>query len=305
MKKYAIAALVLGLGLSAAAAAQPILGDAPGRPAFEFSLFGGIGLSQIKGATSYQDQWNYNLLTSVTEQTAIATNAKRGFGGGGSLAYYFSPNLGFQALFSYMKADVPNTAVCNFGFTWSDGRSSSLTGTWPGSGSFSSIPYSLNIIGRFGEGAFEVHFSGGVTMFVNTFVQNSFFGYGVTTIQDNADSTYTQSVDALKVGLQIPNGTLKRSAYGADIGAGFTFNFSDMIGIRADARYYYCPTQTVTWNFVLGSYDGIFFGDIKNESFTSYDVQYLQDNGKTFTMTVNPSFIQISFGLVFRFGGNR
>jgi hypothetical protein len=305
MKKYTVIALALALGLSAMAAAQPILRDAPRTPPFEFSLFGGIGLSQIKGTTNYQDQWYYNLLTSVTEQTAIATNAKRGYGGGGSLAYYFSPNFGLQVLFGYMKADIPNTAVCDFGWTWSDGTSFAKTGTWPGTGSFSSMPLSLDLVGKFGGGVFEALFSAGVTMFMNTFEQNSFFGYGVTRIQYNADSTYTQYVDALKVGLKIPNGTLKRNAYGFNFGAGFTFNISDMIGIRADARYYYCPEQTVTWDFVLGNYDGIFFGDIKAEPFADADVQLLQDLGKTFAMTVNPSFIQISLGLVFHFGSNR
>jgi hypothetical protein len=305
MKKHAIIALALGLGLAAVSAAQPILRDAPGRPPFEFGVFGGFSLSQIKGTTNYQDQWYYNLLSSVSEQTAIATNAKNGFGGGGSLAYYFSPNFGLQALFSYMKADVPNAAVTDFGWTWTDGTSYAKTATWPGTGSFSSMPFSLDLVGKFGAGAVEVHFSGGVTMFVNTFEQNSFFGYGVTTIQQNADSTYTQNVDALKVGLQIPSGTLKKTAFGANFGAGFTINFSDMIGLRADARYYYCPEQVVTWNFLLGNYNGTFFGDITNEPFTEDDIQYLGDNGKTFQMTVNPSFIQLSLGLVFRFGGIR
>jgi hypothetical protein len=305
MKKQAIIALALGLGLAAASAAQPILRDAPGRPPFEIGVFGGFSLSQIKGTTNYQDQWNYNLLRSVNEQTAIATNVKTGFSGSGSLAYYFSPNFGIQALFSYMKADVPNTAVSNFGWTWTDGSSYTKTGTWPGTGSFSSMPFSLDLVGKFGGSFFEAHFSAGVTMFVNTFEQNSFFGYGVTTIRQNADSTYTQYIDALQVGLQIPRGTLKRTAFGANFGAGFTFNISDMIGIRADARYYYCPEQVMTWNFLLGNYDGTFFGDIANEPFAEADVQLLQDLGKTFEMTVNPSFIQLSLGLVFRFGGIR
>jgi len=312
MKKPLIIALALGLGLAGAAAAQPILRDAPGRPPFEFGIFGGLSLSQIKGATNYQDQWNYNLLRSVSEQTAIATNAKKGFTGGGSVAYYFSPNFGLQALFSYMKADIPNTATCNFGWTWTtDGINNAKTATWPGTGSFSSMPFSLNVVGKFGGGAFDVLFSAGATLFMNTFEQNSFFGYGVTTIRQNPDATYTQFIDALKVGLQIPRGSLKRTAFGANFGAGFTYNVSDMLGIRADARYYFCPEQVVAWNFILGNYDGVFIKEnnggpfIKNEPFSDADVQLLRDLGKAFEMTVNPSFIQISLGLVFRFGGNR
>jgi len=308
MKKQVIIALAFSLGLSGAAAAQPILRDAPGKPPFEFGLFGGLSLSQIKGATNYQDQWNYNSLRSVSEQTAIATNAKTGFAGGGSVAYYFSSNFGLQALFSYVKADIPNTAVYNFGWTWAgDTTLYKQTGNWPGTGSFSSMPFSLNVVGKFGGGAFDVLFSAGATLFMNTFEQNSFFGYGITTIQGDH-----QYFDALKVGLQIPRGSVKRDALhlrtleiGANFGAGFTYNISDIIGIRAEARYYFCPEQVVSWNFLLGSYDGAFFSDIKNEPFSDADVELLQDLGKKFEMTVNPSFIQLSLGLVFRFGGHR
>ena len=305
MKKYAIAALALALGLSAAAAAQPILRDAPGPPAFEFGLFGGFSLSRIKGTTSYQDQWSYGLLSSVVEKTDIATNAKTGYAGGVSLAYFFSPNFGLQASFSYMKADLPNTAVCNFNWTRTDGTTYTKMKTWPGTGSFSSRPFSLDLVVQFGSRSFEVLFSAGATMFVNTFEQNSFFGYGITTIWPNPDATSTQYVDALKVGLQIPRGTLKRTAFGANVGAGFTLRVSDTIGIRAEARYSSCPEQTVSWNFLLGNYDGAFSTDVKNEPFSDADVQLLQDSGKKFQMTVNPSFIQISLGLVFRFGGLR
>jgi len=304
-KKYAIAALTLALGLSAAAVAQPLLRDAPGPPAFEFSLFGGFGLSRIKGTTSYQDQWSYDLLRSVAEKTDIATNAKTGFAGGGSLAYFFSPNFGLQASFSHMKADLPNTAVCNFNWTWTDDTAFSKTATWPGTGSFSSLPFSLDLVARFGFRSFEALLSAGATMFVNMFEQNSFFGYGITTIWPNPDATFTQYVDALKVGLEIPRGTLKRTAFGANFGAGFTIRVSGLVGLRAEARWFLCPEQTLSWNFLPGNYDGAFSADIENEPFSAADVQMLRDSGQKFPMTVNPSFLQIGLGLVFRFGDLR
>ena len=61
----------------------------------------------------------------------------------------------------------------------------------------------------------------------------------------------------------------------------------------------------MSWNFLLGNYNGTFSTDIENEPFSDADVQMLQDSGKKFQMTVNPSFIQISLGLVFRFGDLR
>jgi len=305
MKKCATAALASALALSTAGASQPIPRDVLGPPGFEIGLFAGFCLSRIKGTTSYEDQWSYDLLKSVVEKSDIATNAKMGYAGGGSLAYFISPNFGLQASVSSMKADIPNTAVCNFNWTWTDGTTSSKIGTWPGTGSFSSLPFSLDLVARLGSRSFEALFSAGATLFVNTFEQNSFFGYGITTIWRNPDATYSQYVDALKVGLQIPRGTLKRTAFGANFGAGFTLRVSGMIGIRAEARFFTCPEQTVSWNFLLGNYDGAFSTDIMNEPFSDDDVQMLQDSGKKFQLTVNPSFIQIGLGLVFRFGGLR
>jgi hypothetical protein len=315
MRKHMICLAGFVLALSVAAAAQPLLSDPPKRFPLEIGLYGGFSLSQIKGTTNYQDQWGYNLLRNVNEQTAIATNAKTGFGGGGEISYYFSPNFGIQALFSYSKFDVPNTATCTFAWTWTDGTSYSKTTTLPppqpgvtnpvNPGSFSSLPLSLNVVGRFGSGRLDAVFSAGATIFMNSFTQNSFLGYGVTTISQNPDSTYTQYVDALKVGLTIPSGAMKKTIFGANFGAGFTFMFSDMIGIRADVRYYYAPEQVLSWDFVLGNSDGVFFSDIKNEPFTADDIQLLKETTNTFTMRVNPSFIHITLGLVFSFGGGR
>jgi hypothetical protein len=305
MKKHAIAATAFVLALSGAALAQPLLSDAPHRLAFEIGLYGGFSLSQIKGTTGYQDQWGWNLLRNVNEQTAIATNAKTGYAAGGELAFYFTPNFGIQALFSYAKMDVPNSADCSFAWTFTDGSGDTKTATWPGTGSFSSTPLSLNLVGRVSAGALDGAFSAGVTLFMNSFTQSSFFGYGITTITINNDGTYTQYVDALKVGLTIPTSAMKKSIIGANFGAALTWMFSDAIGIRASARYYFCPAQTLSWSFVQGTYDGIFNGAIKNEPFDSNDIALLQQTSNSFTMTVKPSFVQLTLGLVFSFGGGR
>jgi hypothetical protein len=305
MKKHMIAAAAFVLALSGAALAQPLLSDAPHRLPLEISFYGGFSLSQIKGTTNYQDQWGWNLLRNVNEQTAIATSAKTGYAAGGELAFYFTPGFGIQALFSYAKMDVPNSAVCNFAWTWTDGTSYSQTATWPGTGSFSSTPLSLDLIGRVSMGRLDGTFSAGVTLFMNSFTQSSSFGYGITTITTNSDGTYTQYIDALRVGLMIPTSAMKKNIVGANFGAGLTWMLSDTIGVRADARYYYCPAQTLSWSFVLGTYSGVFFGDIQNEPFDNIDVQLLQQTSNTFTMRVNPSFIHLTLGLVFSFGGGR
>ena len=311
MKKHLIAVTACVLALSGAALAQPLLSDASHRLPLEISLYGGFSLSQIKGTTHYQDTWGYNmpypydLLRSVNEQTAIATNVKAGYAAGGELAYYFTPNFGIQALFSYAKTSVPNSAVCTFSWTWTDGSSYTQTATWPGTGSFSSIPLSLNLIGRVSSGPLDGTYSAGVTMFMNSFTQSSSMGYGITTITQNTDGTYTQYVDALKIALAIPTSAMKKTLIGANFGAGLTYMISDTIGIRADVRYYYCPVQVLTWSFVLGTYDGVFFGDIMNEPFDNSDVQLLLQTSNSFTMRVNPSFLHLTLGLVFSLGGSR
>lgn len=306
MRQRAILFAGLLLAATAAASAQPLFSDAPGHRAWEIGLYGGISLSQIKGSTIYADQWgNFQQLRTVNERTAIATNAKTGFAAGGFVTYYFSPGFGLQGAIGYAKSDVPNTAACAFSWSWADGSSYSQTGNWAGTGSLRSIPISLNIVARFGRGALAGYFAAGPTAFLNSFTADSFFGYGITTLRQNADNTFTQYIDALKVGLTIPNTAMKKTIYGANFGAGATLRISDALGLRADVRYYYCPESDLTWSFVNGTYDGAFFGEILGEAFGAADAALLKQTANTFTIRINPSLIHVSLGLVFSFGGGR
>jgi hypothetical protein len=296
------------LAAAAAATAQPLLADPPARTPFEFGLFGGFSLSQVKGTTAYADQWgSYVLLNTVKERTSIATSVKSGIAAGGFISYYFSSGFGVQILVGGAKSDVPNTADTAFSWTWIDGTSGQKTASWAGTGSFTVIPVSLNLVARIGGrgSVLDAVFSAGATAFRSSFAQDSFFGYGITKLSLNADGSYTQYVDALKVGLTMPNGTMKKTLFGADFGAGLTLRISDRIGIRADVRYYYCPEQVLTWSFVLGKYDGVFFNEIKGEAFDANDVKLLGQTSNTFSMRINPSLIHATLGLVFSFGGGR
>jgi len=296
------------LAASAAATAQPLLADAPSRFSFEAGLFGGFSLSQIKGTTAYADQWgSYILLNTVREQTSIAATAKSGIAAGGFLSFYFSPAFGLQVLVGGAKTDVPNTADTTFSWAWIDGTSGQKTARWAGTGSFNAIPVSLNLVARIGGrgSLLDAVFSAGLTAFQSSFTQESSFGYGITKLTQNTDGSYTQYIDALRVGLTMPNGTLKKTLFGADFGAGLTLRISDRIGIRADVRYYYCPEQVLTWSFVLGKYDGVFFNEIKAEPFDANDVKLLGQTSNTFSMRINPSLIHATLGLVFSFGGGR
>jgi len=305
MKKQLFAAALLALGLSGVGLAQPLLNDAPRSLPLELSLFGGFSLSKLNGLTSYADQWGWNLLQSVTEGTRVTTSDKTGYTVGEELTWYITPSFGLQLLFSYAKADISSVAACTFSWTWADGTSASRTASWPGTGTFKTMPLSLDFVGRVSSGRLDGSVSAGVTLFMSSLTQSSSFGYGITTITDNSDGTYTQQVDALQVGLTLPASAMKKTIVGINFGGALTWMFTDAIGVRAAARYYYCPSQILSWDFVTGTYNGVFFGDIKNEPFDSSDIALLRQTSNTFALTIQPSFVQVTFGLVFSLSGSR
>jgi len=111
----------------------------------------------------------------------------------------------------------------------------------------------------------------------------------------------TQYVDALPVGLRIPDTSW--TAIGADLGAALNLMVNDRFALRIEARYFYCPTKTLTWNYVFGNYDGIFYSDIKGQAFGAKEAADLARGGIKLTLPVNPSYIEGSIGVVFYLGG--
>jgi len=168
------------------------------------------------------------------------------------------------------------------------------------------LPLSLNLAARTGTGRIEGAFSGGLTVFRNTFRADTIFGYGITKTEPvflDPDWVLIQYVDALPVGLRIPTTSWK--ALGADLGAALNVMANDRFAIRIEARYFSCPTKTVAWSFVYGSYDGMFAPDIKGQPFGVIEAADLARSGKTFKLPVNPSYVEGSIELVFYLGGGR
>jgi hypothetical protein len=285
------------------AAAHPPAKGEFGQKKFEVEFFGGLSGSRVLGPTHYQDSWSSFLLDNITEQTAIESRAKNGLGLGATITYFMTPNFGFKLLAGFARADLTSMASFDFGWIWSDGSSGQKKIDWSGAGGLTSIPVSLDLAAKAGFGRLEAEFAGGVTYFRNTLNADSIFGYGVTKIFTTyvaPDWVAGQYLDALPVGLRIQDRTW--SALGANIGGSLNFKLTKTIGLGAAARYFYCPRKNLNWDFVFGTYDGVFFEDIKDEPFTDNDAAYLVQNNHTFDLKVNPSFFQVSLGIVFSFG---
>lgn len=308
MKSKTLFSIVFSLAffLSFSAAfisAQPASQRQAGYPEFEIGLLAGLSTSRALGTTSYQDSWSSFLLNNVTEKTTIESRVKNGLQFGGYVSYFLTPHLGLQLLGGYMKADVPNNANLDFGWTRSDGSNVQNKKGWAGTGRLTSLPISLDVVTKVNAGRLEAQISGGATYFRNTLREDSVFGYGVMRIFSTyvaPDWVMEQSIDALPVDLTIAGKTWY--AWGANIGIGLNFRLTGAIGLRAEARYLYCPKKNLSWDFVLGTYNGVFSNDIQAEPFTDQDAAYLLQNNQTFSLKVNPSFFQVAFGVVLFFG---
>jgi hypothetical protein len=296
------AAVATLVGSAATAGSSPA--DNAGRNKFELHLFGSFAFSRITGSTLYSASWSSNYLSAVNEQTVITMYPDLGLAAGASLAYFFSPTIGIQLRTGFLGAGVGNTSVFNFHWTWNSGESGLLEQGFDRLGHITTLPLSINLAARTGTGRVEGAFSGGLTLFRNTFRADTIFGYGTTKTEPvfvDPNWVLTQYVDALPVGLSIP--ATSWTALGADLGAALNLMVNDRLAIRLEARYFYCPTKTLTWNFVYGSYDGIFFTDIKGQPFGTDEASDLARSGKTFTLPVNPSYVEGSIGVVFYLGG--
>jgi hypothetical protein len=292
MKKLMVT-MVLVLSLSGLSLAQSY------QPNFEFNLFGGYALTSVKGTSTYSDSWSYFLLNNVTESTAIATTSKNAPFFGAGFNYFFSPNFGLGLNFGYLKSTLTTTGAFNYQWTWSDGRSATRTQDWTSDAdALTSIPISLNFVAKFGNGPIEGFFEAGPTIYFNEAIINTNIGYGITYY-----SFPTQYVDAVAIpisGYDLKSGKSTWTGIGGNIGAGVTFMFSPSIGLSLEARYFLNPEREFDWYITPGTYDGIFFTNLKNWDLTADDLAYIKDDNLLTTIKVNPSFFQLQAGIKIR-----
>jgi hypothetical protein len=272
-------------------------------PRFEIGLKGGWSPSRALGSTIYQDSWASFFFESIADRSEIRAKSKNSPAVNGGLSFFLNRRLGLQLLAGYVSSDATADANLNFGWTRPDGTRFEGTHNGAGSGRLIHVPISLNVIFRSGQGRFGLEISGGVTSFWNTFRADASFGYSVTRLT----TTYVapnwelgENIDGLEVGLKIPN--TRWQSWGANLGAALNLKLTSFARLEAEVRYFACPRKKLNWDFLLGNYDGLFFNDIRSEPFTDNDIEYLRQNGQTFELRLDPSFLQVTLGIIVLFG---
>jgi len=269
----------------------------------DIALTGGFSSARVTGTTLYEVGWSKYYLSQVDEQTSIVNYPGLGLGAGASATFY-SGALGLQLLFGAMRGVVDNGSTYSCHWIWASGTEQSQGYEWDSTGTVSSLNLSLNLAARFGAGKVQGVVSGGLTLFHNTFSSDSTFGYGVTTVDtavdDQGNATVTQHLDALPVRLNLPSTSW--NATGFNIGAAMDVEAGENASIVLEARYYFCPSRTLHWNPVYGTYDGIFSTDITGMAFGKTEADEIASLGQTFDLAVNPSYWQICLGVVFHIG---
>lgn len=287
---------------------KPVLKPAPkaadGNAKLEVGLWGGFVPSRSLGTTAYQDSWTTLLGTSIVERTSIAARTRDIPGAGASLTYFFRSHTGIQVLAGFAQSRADGPSRMDFSWTLPDGsldeRSSGPAGA---KGWMTSLPLSLNFVERLAFGRWRLDVSAGPTYYFHEFNQDSAFGYSVvrsSPADGRLDLPPVETYDALAVPLKIPKTSW--NSWGANIGMGVRFQATSFLAFAAEARYFHSPNKSLAWTQQTGFYDGLFTSDFPEEPFGTEDVAYLAENGKAFTMTVKPSFVQFSLGVLLTLG---
>lgn len=273
-------------------AAAPELG-----PGLEISVFGGLGMPQVKGTANYHDQWSGNFY-AVTENADISTTSKSSAFFGAGLNYFFSANIGLGLNVGYLKSGLTTASAYTFSYS-----SVSKSANWAGTdNSFSSIPVSLDLIARFGGSKMQGYVQAGPTLFMNDAKIDSAIGWGYNYLVYSYPYYY-EYYDAVQIPMNaydLKGGTGKTSwtGIGGNIGAGATFMLSPSFGLNIEARYFICPEREFDWTLVPGKYTGLF---VTNPTTTvtvdSAVIDPIFSGSHLTTIKINPSFFQITAGV--------
>ncbi|MBM3310057.1 MAG: hypothetical protein FJY80_00960 [Candidatus Aminicenantes bacterium] len=301
MKKTVAAGFLLVL-ISAAAWGEYPFPDVYKK--YEIGLFAGTGSPRVRAASSYSDSWNYQWLTRVAERTSIdLRSSKAGLSLGAYVGFYFGPKFGLQAGVFRAGSDLETASEFDFEWSWSPAAGNGDFGRsagWDGDGRVRTTAVCLSLVRRFSGEKFEGFVSAGPAVFFSTISAETGFGYGVTKI----DPALVQHIDALGVGLEWRDKAWTKA--GASLGAGIAFKLHETLGFSLEGRYFACPAQTLAWDFVLGSYNGLFFSStnplMRNVPFDESDVTFVNEGAKLKGPRVSASFFQLLVGLKVFFG---
>jgi hypothetical protein len=300
---WAVLALLFG-ALPAAGQGPPANEEIPRALKLELGAWaGGIPVRSL-GSATYAESWTTLLGASVAGMTTIDVRTRAVPACGLSLTAFFASHAGIQVLAGFAQSHAAGPAVMDLRWTLSDGTLGQRTASPEGaSGWMTTVPLCLNFVERLSFGRWRIEVSAGPAFYLHRLNAASAFGYSVAVedpVPGRPDLPPVETIDALAVPLEIP--VTSWTSWGADLGAGIRFQTGPRISLALEARYFYGPDKTLHWAPRPGAYDGLFTSAFPTEPFGPAEIDDLAAAGQSFALAVKPSFLQISFGVLFAFG---
>lgn len=283
-------------------ASLTVYAQTPTWPRFEVNLNTGFGLSGFKSTPTYADNWSYSSLEYVQETTSIGLKGENAFSLKAGFTYFLTPKFGVQLGGGLFSSNVPVTSDFAFNWKWKSGSSAyTRSRSWTSQGKLSTTPLFLNAVGKFHVKFLDVAVSAGPALYFNSFEADSMVGFGTTYfhwVYYYPYYYYVQSIEAIGIPVQIPSTSW--SSFGGNLGLSLDFKVSPTIAIGLEGRYYLVPKKSIDWEWIPGSYDGLFFDTLKDVEFEASDFDEYRD--KLAPVDVKPSFFSISAGIKIYFG---
>ncbi len=275
-------------------ASLPALADGRG---FELGLFGGYGLGRAARSSSYLAEWSAYELETLRADTRISVKAGNALDLGASLACFFTPNIGLQVIGGYFDPEVSTNADFLFNWKLKGQPAVEESRAWPGTGRLSSLPLSLDLVGRFGIGPVDLSASAGATLFLNSFDASSSAGLGASFLVVWW-VWVDQYVDAFQVPLRIERTSW--SALGGNFGLSLDVRVAGPLSVTLDGRYFLCPSKEFNWKWQAGTYTGL---DNPKGYFSEWefrDSDLADSQAATTRLRISPSFWAVTAGLKVR-----
>ena len=250
---------------------------------FEASLYLGYGKSPAGGRSTYRHEWSSLRYAHIAENDLLSLDSGAALCAAGFLSFYPVPHFGVQAGFGYFKASL--TGSSNFVFSPPPGSVSARSDRWAGEGELTAVPLCLNAVGRAGSAKYQAYASGGIALFLNSFFAESSAGLGAAA---------GEKIDSFKVPVAIEDQAW--TALGLNFGGGFDFKLAKRLALSVEIRYFLCPARDFAWIWAAGVYDGL--GKAISALNVSQETAQLAAQ-RTTSMTIRPSFFQISAGVKF------
>jgi len=250
----------------------------------EISLYVGYGHSRVRGSSSYELGWTSGDPITGAD-TSLSVSSRNAIYFGAFFSIFLDENVGFQTGFGYLKSDAPNQA--DFELRFPSGTAARQE-TWHGTGEVTSVPLCLNIAGRFGDRKFRMNVSTGVSLFLNSFLADSYAGTAAVSILPE------ETLDAFRIRVAVEDKTW--TALGGDFGWSGDFQLSKNMALTVEARYFFCPIKTVDWKWIPGIYAGL-LGNLPAWNFNQ--AAAAEAESRTSPLSINPSLFTLGIGIKF------